>query len=176
MRCCCYREVSCLCIPVCLRFRRYQIFYKFPCSCFLCSVLIVKHPEKSTTDGYTTFVYKVICNLCDSLNCSRCRCICTVLIRAYCDCIITVAFYISCSVCFYDGDCFAVCICDSSCVWQGCDGAVAVEPTDVAVIITPMIISRCLYFIVIPLCSFYFEFSLFLLLMALPYLINVFDL
>ena len=34
MRCCCYREVSCLCIPVCLRFRRYQIFYEFPCSCF----------------------------------------------------------------------------------------------------------------------------------------------
>lgn len=37
MCCCCYREVSCLCIPVCLRFRRYQIFYKFPCCCFFAS-------------------------------------------------------------------------------------------------------------------------------------------
>lgn len=50
------------------------------------------------------------------IDCSRCRCICAVLIGAYCDCVVTVTLYISCSVCTYDGDCFAVCICDGSCV------------------------------------------------------------
>ena len=51
-----YREVSGLCVPVSLRFRRNKEFYKFPCCTKFFRIVVVQCPERCTTDGNTTLV------------------------------------------------------------------------------------------------------------------------
>ena len=51
-----YREVSGLCVPVSLRFRRDQEFYEFPCCTKLFRIVVVQCPERCTTDGNTTLI------------------------------------------------------------------------------------------------------------------------
>ena len=56
MCCCCYREVSCLCVPVSLRLRRDQEFYEFPCCTEFFRIVVVQCPERCTTDGNTALI------------------------------------------------------------------------------------------------------------------------
>ena len=51
-----YREITGLGIPVSLRFRRNQEFYKFPYSCLFYLILVVQSPQRSTADGYAALV------------------------------------------------------------------------------------------------------------------------
>lgn len=51
-----YREVSGLCIPVSLRFRRDEEFYEFPCCTEFFRIVVVQCPERCTTDGNTALI------------------------------------------------------------------------------------------------------------------------
>ena len=51
-----YREVSGLCVPVSLRFRRNKEFYKFPCCTKLFRILVIKSPQRSASNRYTTLI------------------------------------------------------------------------------------------------------------------------
>ena len=51
-----YREISGLCVPVSLRLRRDQEFYEFPCCTKLFRILIIKSPQRSASNRYTTLI------------------------------------------------------------------------------------------------------------------------
>ena len=64
----CYREVSCLCIPVSLRFSRYKELNKFPCCSFLDIIIVIQCPKGSATDGNTAFTAINYCREISSAN------------------------------------------------------------------------------------------------------------